>query len=217
VIAAPAPPSAANAPDEPDFAVPAGGDIYPRTPEEKRLCDKASSPDWLYLGGSVAAVVASVFVDRRLNAIEKPANLEGFYTIKEPGVRLIGPPLVGLSWGFLLGGMYLALPKCDPRWIGEAPREGSVRRTWPVALSLAALAGLSAPFFMGVEQGFDVLSAAAVSERQARVFLSAGLGFGGALLPYLLPPKTWRAAKKLETLRAEPYQDGAIVKYVVQF
>jgi hypothetical protein len=45
-------------------------------------------------------------------------------------------------------------------------------------------------------------------ERFTRLALSSVLAIGGALLPYALPPKTWRAAKELENLRAGTTEDG---------
>ena len=42
-------------------------------------------------------------------------------------------------------------------------------------------------------------------------------GFGGALLPYLLPPRTWRAAKELEKLRVSATQGGAFVGITLRF
>lgn len=52
-----------------------------------------------------------------------------------------------------------------------------------------------------------------------RLVLASGFGIAGALLPYLLPPKTWRAAKELERLRAAPTEDGrgAFVSWRVRF
>ncbi len=52
-----------------------------------------------------------------------------------------------------------------------------------------------------------------------RLGLASAFGVGGALLPYLLPPQTWRAAKELEHLRARPTEDGrgAFVSWSVRF
>lgn len=52
-----------------------------------------------------------------------------------------------------------------------------------------------------------------MSERQARLIVAGVAGFGGALLPYLLPPKTWRAARKLEQLRIGADTAGFSVGY----
>jgi hypothetical protein len=50
-----------------------------------------------------------------------------------------------------------------------------------------------------------------------RLILAGTGGALGALLPYLLPPKTWRAAKELEHLRAGADAHGAFVGYTIRF
>ena len=49
--------------------------------------------------------------------------------------------------------------------------------------------------------------------------VAAGLsGFGGALLPYLLPPRTWSAARELDKLRFGADARGNVfVSYGVTF
>lgn len=179
--------------------------IYPHEGREKDLCESASSPDWLYLAGLVALDVGAIWVQSA--------------TKYQPGtaVRLVGPGLVGLTWGATLGGGYLALPKCDPHWVGFAPREGKVRKSWPLALSIALLGGVTAPVIVGIANGFAVPLDWTTEERSARVLISGGLGFVGALLPYVLPPKTWSAAKELERIRADVTAKGAFVTYGVRF
>src|SRR5206468_430596 len=113
----------------------AANDQRPRGAREEDLCERASTTDWLYMGVSAAAFVGSMYVDTAY-----------FKFREQPGVRTIGPGLVGLTWGFTLGGGYL-----------------------------------------------------------------------GALLPYLLPPKTWRNAKELERLRVEAGKTATLVTYTVRF
>jgi hypothetical protein len=49
--------------------------------------------------------------------------------------------------------------------------------------------------------------------------VAAGLaGFGGALLPYLLPPRTWRASRELMRLRlATTTAGGPLLGYSFEF
>ena len=54
-------------------------------------------------------------------------------------------------------------------------------------------------------------------ERRFRVLGGVAGGFTGALLPYVLPPKTWRAAKELEHIRAGADTTGAWINYSVRF
>jgi hypothetical protein len=193
-------------PPPPPAYVYAATDERPRTPEERDLCAKASSPDWLYLGASVL-VTAGAFV------------LDGFARASQyEGVRYLGPSGMGLTWGFTLGGAYLALPKCAPDYVTAPPPEGSVRTDWEIAVAIAALAGITAPVLESVETG-TIPPAWSNGERVMRLVLASGFAVGGAALPYLLPPKTWRAAKKLETLRATPTADGrgAFVSWGIRF
>ena len=186
-------------------ATPAAGE-RPRTPEERELCEKASSPDWVYLGASVL-VTAGAFV------------LDGFArTSQYEGVRYLGPSGMGLTWGFTLGGAYLALPKCSPDYVSAPPPEGSVRTDWEIAVAIAALAGITAPVLESVETG-TIPPAWSNGERVMRLVLASGFAVAGASLPYLLPPKTWRAAKKLEDLRGAPTADGrgAFVSWGIRF
>lgn len=128
------PPTASASPIEPPAYVYAPTDLGPRQTREMDLCAQASEADWLYLGGTAAAVVGSVYL-----------NLQVLKQAEQPGVRLVGPGLVGLSWGMFLGGGYLSLPKCDPHFAWGAPPEGDIRPSWPLAVAIAMLAGASAP------------------------------------------------------------------------
>ena len=193
-------------PPVPPAYVYAATDERPRTPEEQKLCAKASDVDWLYLGTGVLLTAGAIALD----TYERTSSPEG--------VRFLGPAGVGLTWGFTIGGGYLALPKCSPDYVTAAPPEGNVKTNWEVAIIFAALAGLTAPIVEAIETG-TAPPQWNDAERITRLVLASGLGIAGALLPYLLPPKTWRAAKELERLRAAPTADGhgAFVSWGVRF
>lgn len=117
-------------------------------------------------------------------------------------VRWSGPVAIGLPWGATIGGAWLALPKCSLHWAGGAPPEGDPHATWPLALSLALLAGATAPIVNGIAiNSYNLPLSWSDAERVGHVVLAGVAGFGGALLPYLLPPRTWRATRELERLR----------------
>ena len=91
-----------------------------------------------------------------------------------------------------------------------------MRATWPVALSLALLAGATAPIVNGIAIGTFCAAPAcqgglpadwSTFEREMHVVVAGLSGFGGALLPYLLPPSTLSAARELDRLRVGA--DGA--------
>jgi hypothetical protein len=95
-----------------------------------------------------------------------------------------------------------------------------VRTSWPLAIALGGLAAVTAPIL----ESYLALPCAgctppewSVSERRARVFVAAGGGLLGALLPYVLPPKTWRNAKELERIRAGADKTGAFLTYTARF
>lgn len=169
------------------------------------MCDRARHPDWLYLGVLVAADVTSITLDSQVLK----------HSDAMP-VRFMGPAFVGLSFGATIGGGYLALPKCSNTWVPSAPREGDVRKDWPIALALAGLSAGFAPVVFGVETG-PWYTQWSPGERSARIVVASLSGFTGALLPYLLPPKTWRAAKELENLRAGADASGMFVGYTFKF
>jgi hypothetical protein len=191
-LVSPAPPS----PLSPPAYVYAATDLRPRTPHETELCAKASTTDWLYFVSGVVLTAGSIALDTGLR--DSSAS---------EGARYLGPSAIGLSWGFTLGGGYLALPKCSLDFVPSRPPEGDVRTNWEIALAFAALAGLTAPVIVATETG-AIPEQWGNPERVMRLVLASGLGVGGALLPYLLPPKTWRAAKELEHLRAGPTEDA---------
>jgi hypothetical protein len=139
-------------------------------------------------------------------------------------VRLAGPAMIGLAWGATVGGGWLAMPKCSAHFVGEPPPEGEVRMDWPVALSLALLAGSTAPIVWGISIGPSNLPLEwTMFEREMHVVVAGVMGFGGALLPYVIPPRTWSAARELQRLRVGtlPGPDGrmagATLGYTVPF
>jgi hypothetical protein len=166
----------------------AATDIRPRDAQERDLCAKAGSFDWLYVGGALVLNVAAGWEDPKI------ANNTHM------AVRMLGPAMVGTTFGFFTGGTYLALPKCSPDWIETGMPEGQVRTHWQLAISLALLAGAVAPVVQAVEIGGDA-DTWGDAERSTRVIVSGVTAFGAALLPYLLPPRNWRAARELENLR----------------
>lgn len=197
------------APREPDVAPPsyyAATDFGPRLARERELCEAADHPDWLYLGATIAANVGTIgFLDGALKYSETPA------------VRLLGPASVGLTWGFFLGSLHMALPQCDATWAGyTAPPEGDVRSSTTLAIAMSLLAAASAPVIVAVETG-PTPWFWPVPERSARVFVPMATGALGALLPYLLPPRPWRAMRQIEKLRLGGDAHGAFVGFGTTF
>jgi hypothetical protein len=199
VVTASAPASAADPGGAPSAYAYAPGDIYPRTDRERDLCDRASRPDWLYLGGLVALDVGAVWL----------GTSEVVKFNSSVPVRTSGAAMIGLTWGATLGGAWLALPKCSPRWLETPPREGEVGASWPLAFAIALLAGATAPIVNGIAIG-NLPVEWSTFEREMHVAVAAVFGFGGALLPYVLPPRTLSAARELEHIRLEPLLTGAL-------
>ncbi len=183
----------------------AATDIRPRQTKEIELCEKASHFDWQYTGAFALGFAASMYM-----------NLDVLKHNGSAALRLLGPGLVGFTWGGVLGGGYLSLPKCDPLWAEGPPPEGNVRAQWPLATTIAIIAGVTAPImdytFLGPVKPFWP-----VGERTARVFVGAGAGVIGAFFPYLLPPRTWSAAKQIERMRVEGMPGGAQLSYRLVF
>lgn len=192
-------------PSPPAIVAAAPGDIGPRDDEERRLCERASSTDYFYLGGAGLLVVGTITIDSQLLKLRE-----------QPGLRLLGPPLVGTSWGFLVSSTYVALPKCSDTWVSSAPREGNVRSPYALAAALIALSGFTAPFVVGIETG-SVPNEWTVPERAARVGLAGAFGMVGAALPFIVPPKTWRAARELDKLRATAGPTGVFLGWSTRF
>jgi hypothetical protein len=201
-------------PSPPAITADAPGDIYPRSARERELCDSASRPDFIYLGGLLALDMASFW-----------GGVQPFFKYSDSlPIRFLGPIIVGTSWGATVGGAWLALPKCSPEWVAETPREGQVRARWPLAIALATLAGITAPVVNAIALGN--CSGACINnlpanwttfEREMHIVAAGFAGFGGALLPYLLPPRTLSAARELDRIRFEADGHGAYVQYVAAF
>lgn len=189
----------------------APGQIYPRDRREFELCSSASHPDWVYLAALVALDAAGIAY----------GSSGGVKYSDSSVVRFTGPVSIGLPWGATLGGAWLALPKCSLHWAGGAPPEGDAHSTWPLALSIALLAGATAPIVNGIAIGNNLPLSWSDEERVAHVVVAGVAGFAGALLPYLLPPRTWSAARELERLRlgvdASSGRSGVFVRYSVAF
>jgi len=148
------------------------------------------------------------------DAIKQPDGWPGTHSV---AVRMTGPAMIGLVWGATVGGAWLALPKCSPEWIGETPREGGGRASWPLALSLALLAGATAPVVNAIVVGYTQPLEWTTLEREMHVVTAGLAGLGGALLPYLIPPRTWAAARELDRLRFETDGRGAVFRYSLVF
>jgi hypothetical protein len=180
----------------------APGDIYPRDAHERELCARASYPDWYYLEGLAALDVAAILFSS-LDVV----NVKGWGSYPS----LVGPLVLGTAWGMTVGGAWLALPKCSPSWVSEPGRDGDVRETWPLAISLALLAGATAPVLNAIVVGSNSLPQEwSTLERELHVIAAGLAGFGGAFLPYLIPPRTWRASRELERIRFGVGVNGSV-------
>jgi hypothetical protein len=166
----------------------------------------ASRPDWLYLGALFALDVGAMTF-----------GTNGTVKYSEEWLLRYGAPTaIGLTWGATVGGVWLATPKCSLEWVGEAPPEGNVRESWPLALAFALLAGATAPVVNGIAIGYTLPQTWTTEEREAHVIVAGVAGFGGALLPYLIPPRTLSAVRELERLRlgVGPAPGGGTSGYV---
>jgi hypothetical protein len=199
--------STSQLPPQPDVApyVYAASDIRPRQTKEIELCEKASHFDWQYTGTFMLGFFASIY-----------ANIGHLKHSSEPGVRLIGPGLVGFTWGGFLSGGYLSLPKCDPLYAEGPPPEGNIRTIWPLATAISVVSGVTGPIMDYAFLG-PVGKSWSVPERSARVFIGAAFGVIGSLFPYVLPPKTWSARKEIDRMRIEGMPGGASLTYTVRF
>jgi hypothetical protein len=175
------------------------------TARETALCERASHFDWIYTTAFALGFVGSIHV-----------NIDKLKHTEEPGLRLLGPGLIGFTWGGFLSGGYLSLPKCDPTWSYAPPREGNVRAMWPLATTLAITSAVMAPIMDYTFLG-PIKPDWPVGERSLRIFVAAGAGILGSLFPYVLPPRTWAAAKEIERLRIEGMPGGAQVSYGTTF
>lgn len=200
VAPAPPPPPAAQ------FA--AATDIRPRDAEEKALCARASHADWFYLGGLVALDVVSIVAHATLKQDESST------------VRTLGAGFIGLTWGATIGGAVLALPACEPHYVPSPPPEGIVRSRWPLAIAVSMIATTTAPFVVGIVTG-PLPSTWTYTERSSRLYVAAGAGLVGSILPYIpipiLSPVPYRAARELERLRFAPLEGGGMGVYTTRF
>jgi hypothetical protein len=185
-----APPPQAVSPLAEAAYVYAPTDVAPKGQREAELCDRASRTDWLYLGALLALDVGGIFVEAQ----------GGLQNSDTTALHFVGPVALGLPWGATLGGGYLALPKCDPQWVTAPAREGDVRASWPLALAIGLLAGATAPVIDSIVIG-GYPQQWSTTERSLHVLTAGVAGFTGALVPYLLPPRTWSAARELQRLR----------------
>ncbi len=208
----------------------AASDSRPRQPREIALCNEASTTDWTYVGGLLGTTVLSIALDtvffRKAGDQRDGESYEAFVARTEgnlgyPATRTVGAGLVGLSVGGLIGGTWLALPKCDRSFAYGPPPEGSARSLWPTALTLAMASAAMGPLVVAIETGapYNKVLSWPVSERAVHFIVPAFTGFLGALIPYLLPPRTWRAAREIERIRAGTTPDGhgAFVGYSLRF
>lgn len=182
----------------------AASDVYAQSPREASLCSQAAGWDWVYLTG--------LFV---LDAGSITANV----LLKEhssPWVRMMGPASIGLAWGASVSGAYLSAPKCRPEYVPTLPPEGDIRTSWHLAAALALTGAALAPIVTGMTTG-PLSDSWSTEERTSRILVSIGFGLGGGLLPYLLPPKPWRAMKELTRLRIESNPGGAMLTYRTTF
>jgi hypothetical protein len=211
--APPPPPAIVEPAPPPGLGRVAASEIYPRDARERELCASASHPDWLYLAIPPVLVAGAIVLDTQVFKYDW-ATFGG--TEGSTFVRDIGPELVGLTWGFFLGSFMPSMPKCSPHFVSTIPAEGQVRTPWPLALSFALFAGMTAPIVDYVAIG-PVPDAWNDGERVSRIVLASTFAFGTALLPYLLPPKTVRAARELEKIRATVTAQGSFVTYTAHF
>jgi hypothetical protein len=195
----------ASPPQDPSAYVYAATDIHPRQAREIELCAKASEFDWLYTGTAAVGTVGSVILNTQ---VLKQSGV--------PGVRLMGPGLEGLFWGLFLGGGYLSFPRCNQNWAYGPPPEGDIRATAPMAIIIAVVAGATAPAIDYTFLG-PVYTDWAVWERSMRIFVAAGTGVAGALLPYWISPRPWAAVREIEKIRMGVTSQGGFLSYTTSF
>jgi hypothetical protein len=194
----------------------AASDYYARDAHERELCESASHPDWLYLAIPPLLVAGAITLDAQVFKYDWATFGGGKDTNGSTVVRDIGPMLVGATWGLFMGSFYPSMPKCSPHFVSTMPPEGEVRTMWPIALAFAILAGATAPVIDYIAIG-PVPEGWSDAERVSRIVLAGAFAFGGALIPYLLPPKTIRATRELLNLRATVSAQSSFVSYTFQF
>lgn len=189
----------------------AATDFYARGSREAELCESASKPDWLYLAIPPALVAGAVVLDAFVFKYDQTT-----LGTDNAFVRDLGPALVGATWGLFVGGFHPSMPKCSPHFVTTAPPEGQVRTSWPIALSFALLAGITAPVVDFIAIG-PVPDAWSDGERVSRIIVAGAFGFGMALFPYLVAPKPLRAMRELINLRATVSAHGTYLNYTLHF
>ena len=185
----------------------AATDIRPRQTREIELCDRAATFDWKYTGTAALGVISGEIV-----------NTKVLKQLETPGIRLIGPAWIGLFWGGFLSGGFLSLPQCDTTWAYGAPPEGAIRSRWPIAIAISMLSMITAPvmdyaFLGAVKQDWTI------TERSARIFVGMGSGLVGSIVPYVLSPMPYAAAREIERIRVGPVPTGTgpFVSYQLAF
>ncbi len=194
-------------------------EIGPRNAEERELCARADHTDWLYLSVLLAANAGAILLEGYTwdadvgGGTVTNDNPTGLAHVHAPWtLRLAGPTAIGLAWGGLVGGGYLAFPKCSINWVRNSPVEGDVRSNVALAIGLAMVAGATAPVILGtVDQYSGHPPPEALGERVGRLVLASGMGIVGSFIPYVLPPRTYRAARELQKLRLSVETGGATV------
>ncbi len=205
VLDAPSAPPPANPPKDPVPYVYAAGEYRAQPGRDEEFCRAASHTDWLYITGTLVLDGAWIAAD---------ANYFRFRD--EPGVRLIGPSVMGLFWGATLGGALLSRPQCDPGVIHWAPPEGNIHTELPLVFAVALASLATAPLLARLEQG-AIRPEWPVWERAWSTVLPMATGFGGTFLPFLLPPRTYRAAQELQNLRIGVDPRGATLGWGFAF
>ncbi len=182
-------------------------DLGPMNAEQAELCHDAGQFDWMYLGVLVLADGGAIALDSAALQSESHA-----------AVRLVGPGLIGLTWGWTVGGAWLTLPQCSPGYVNTRPLEGETRSVTPLAVGLGLLAAATAPVIVGVETGEGPGTLLwSPGERVMRLVLASATGAIGSAMPYVLPPRTWRAVRKLQRVQAGADAHGASVSYAFPF
>ncbi len=191
----------------------AATDFYGRNAHETDLCVSASKPDWLYLAIPPLLVAGAITLDTQVFKYDW-ASFGG--TTGNPAVRDLGPALVGATWGLFMGSFFPSMPKCSTHFVTTTPPEGLVRTQWPIALSFAILAGITAPLVDYIAIGPVPLSWQD-GERVSRIVVASTFAFGMALFPYLVPPKPLRAMRELFNIRASITPQASFVSYSARF
>ena len=200
-----------QAPAKPGLDRVASTDFYARSARERELCESASRPDWLYLGVQPFLVAGAIALDTQV--LKYPSFVD---SSSGTFVRDVGAELVGLTWGTFIGSFMPSMPKCSPHYVTTVPPEGQVQTPLPLAFAMAFLAGMTAPIIDYIAIG-PVPDQWSTSERTSRVILASTFAFGAAFIPYLLPPRTVRAARELEKIRATVTPQGAFLSYTAHF